>query len=52
MFEYFEKEWTMEDLTKEELAVLHAEYDKLDRPSIGFEDFCDDYIHDLCYGDC
>lgn len=52
MFDYFEIEWAMEDLTEEELAVLYAEYDKLDYRSIDFEDFCEDYIHNLCYGDC
>lgn len=56
MFDYFEKEWTMEDLTKEEMIVLCTEWDKLDKAyKIGFgnfETFVEVYIDQICYPDC
>lgn len=55
MWDYFEREWEMEDLTKEEMEILQIEWDKLDDFSKKyyetFEDFTEDYVYRMCYSD-
>lgn len=55
MFDYYEVEWEMEDLSAEEMAVLQSAWDCLDDFDLDwydydFEQFAEDYIHRICYG--